>query len=266
MDVAAIIVGDEVLSGHVEDRNGPLLARLIREAGQRLVGISIVPDEIDVIGREIRVAMERGSDLVITSGGVGPTHDDVTLRGVAEGLGSEMQTCEPMLTRIDSWVTRATASGVSEEGLGAGWLRRMSLAPAGAELLECSIPVPAFRISSGNTEVFVLPGPPAQFEIAFRDAVLPLLTQEPSAVAIEEVTHPLPESMVAQVLFDVCEDIGDVSIGSYPLADGVLLRIKGPQGSVADAADRLRKEIDRIVASDDGVAMMRALEQRRGRN
>ena len=262
MDVAGIIVGDEVLSGHVVDENGPRLAREIQDAGHRLRRLAVVADETATIAREIRLALEDGCGIVVTSGGLGPTHDDVTLEGVAEGLGVPLAECLPMRERIDGWIVRATTIGISEEQLGAAWLRRMAQAPAGAELLECSIPVPAFAIPAGEAIVCVLPGPPAQFAAALADAVLPRLG-DPGATVVEEVRHPFPESMLAQVLADLAEMYRDVSIGSYPLTEGVLLRVKGPAEAVGAVATALRETIATLESSEQARALLEAAAERR---
>lgn len=263
VDVAGVIVGDEVLSGHVRDANGPLLAEVMAEAGHRLRRISIVPDEVDAIGDEIKAAIAAGCDLIITSGGVGPTHDDMTLEGVAAGLDLPLAECVAMRERIDVWVERAARAGVTEEGLGAPWLRRMAMAPQGATLMDCSVPIPAFAISHGTAIVCVLPGPPAQFATAVRDAVLPIVADRTSEVHIEEVRHPLPESMLAQSMFELASKYPDVLVGSYPVDDGVLLRIKGSEDKASAVASALEDAIAAIRASEDGQAMLGVIEARR---
>src|SRR5215470_9329724 len=80
-----VVVGNEILSGKVTDTNSPFLARELRRLGVTLLRILTIPDEVDVIAAAVR-EFHRAYDVVFTSGGVGPTHDDVTMEGVARGL------------------------------------------------------------------------------------------------------------------------------------------------------------------------------------
>src|SRR2546422_11376901 len=81
-----ILIGNEILSGKIADVNAAYLCRELRQLGVDVRRISVVPDEVELIAREV-VAQSRDFDVVITSGGVGPTHDDVTIEGVARAMG-----------------------------------------------------------------------------------------------------------------------------------------------------------------------------------
>ena len=80
-----VVIGNEILSGKVTDTNSPFLARELRRVGVDLRAISVIPDALDAIARTVRDFHER-FDLVFTSGGVGPTHDDVTIEGIARAF------------------------------------------------------------------------------------------------------------------------------------------------------------------------------------
>ena len=82
---AALIIGNEILSGKIADTNTTLLARALFDLGIELRRVVVCPDEIDTIGKDLS-ELRAAHDLVFTSGGVGPTHDDVTIDGVAEVL------------------------------------------------------------------------------------------------------------------------------------------------------------------------------------
>src|SRR2546423_7121113 len=81
-----ILVGNEILSGKIEDANAVYLCRELRRLGMDVRKIAVIPDDVDVIATEVAAA-HRAWDVVFTSGGVGPTHDDVTIEGVARALG-----------------------------------------------------------------------------------------------------------------------------------------------------------------------------------
>ena len=95
---AALVIGNELLSGKVEEANVPVLARMLRELGIELRRVVMVLDEIDVIAREVR-ALSTTHDWVFTSGGVGPTHDDVTIDAVAAAFEVPVET-SPRMTEL----------------------------------------------------------------------------------------------------------------------------------------------------------------------
>ena len=86
---AALVIGNELLSGKAVDRNLPVLARVLFELGIELRRAIFCPDDVETIHRDLD-ALRSCHDVVITSGGVGPTHDDVTTRAVARAFGSEL--------------------------------------------------------------------------------------------------------------------------------------------------------------------------------
>ena len=82
-----MLIGNEILSGKVTDANAAYLCRELRELGVDVRRITVIPDEVDLIAAEVR-EFSRSFDVVFTSGGVGPTHDDVTIEGVARAFGT----------------------------------------------------------------------------------------------------------------------------------------------------------------------------------
>src|ERR671934_1067664 len=81
-----ILIGNEILSGKIQDANAAYLCRELRALGVDVRRISVIPDDVALIAEEVAV-FSRDHDIVFTSGGVGPTHDDVTIEGVARALG-----------------------------------------------------------------------------------------------------------------------------------------------------------------------------------
>lgn len=97
-NAAIIVIGNEILSGKVQDINSPYLTRELRALGIDVQRISVVPDQIDVIAEEIAFCRQK-YHLIFTSGGVGPTHDDVTMEGIAKGVGRPL-IHHPVLDRL----------------------------------------------------------------------------------------------------------------------------------------------------------------------
>lgn len=254
-----IVIGDEVLSGQVADRNGVLVAEQVRARGHRLRALLVVPDEVAPIADAVRWCRADGCRLIVTSGGVGPTHDDRTMPGVAAGLDLPLEECAPMRARVDGWIERATSMGVDEHVLGARWLRRMAQVPAGMTLLE--IAGPAFELRLEDAVIVVLPGPPSQFATAFEVVAAQHLA--PQDVARAEIEHAYPESMLSDTLAELESSHPDVQIGSYPGSSRVLLRFSGPAEAVDDAVRRVREQLVRLELDPSGRAMRAAMRARR---
>ena len=145
----AVLIGNELLSGKVHESNLIELARTLRALGIALRRVVMVPDEISEIAEEVR-AQNRAFDVVFTSGGVGPTHDDVTIEAIASAFGASVE-IDPTM---ESLLKNAYGDRMTEGH------RRMALVPAGAELAttpEILWPTVVYR------NIWILPGVPHIF-------------------------------------------------------------------------------------------------------
>lgn len=196
---ALLLIGNEILSGKFADENGPFLIGRLRELGVDLARIVVIPDVIDVIAEEVRLASAR-FDHVFTSGGVGPTHDDVTFPAIAVAFDRALER-HPRLAEI----LRLKSRGPITE---ATW--RMAEIPAGADLWwdgDMIYPVVVME------NVVILPGVPELFRrkfdaIASRFGGIPLQCRRLRTEATE------PE--IADALTTASERWPAVAIGSYP--------------------------------------------------
>src|ERR1017187_4706285 len=148
---AALVIGDEILPGKGEEANIPVLARALRTLGILLRRVVVVMDDVETIAREVTL-LSREHDWVFTSGGVGPTHDDVTIEGVAKAFGVRVVSSPEM-----EGMLRAHYGERCTEGH-----LRMALVPEGAAL-EVSAEVTWPTIRLGNT--WLLPGIPEVFRM-----------------------------------------------------------------------------------------------------
>ncbi|HET9957313.1 MAG TPA: competence/damage-inducible protein A [Polyangiaceae bacterium] len=197
---AALIIGNELLSGKIAEANLFELARLLRVQGIRLQRAVLVPDEIEVIEGEIR-SLRQSADVVFTSGGVGPTHDDVTVAAAARAFGVDVVP-DPLLTEM---LREYYGERCNEAHL------RMALVPRGATLLR-SADVRWPAILMGN--VFLLPGVPEIFR-----SKLPLIksyVQGPEPFFSRAVYLSLEEPEITAALDSTVPHHPDVEIGSYP--------------------------------------------------
>src|SRR5258705_4672097 len=95
-----LVIGNEILSGKVVDTNSPYLCRELRSLGVDVERIITIPDDIDVIAEHVR-ALHEAYDLVFTSGGIGPTHDDMTIDGIAAAFGRQLEHSETIAVRLE---------------------------------------------------------------------------------------------------------------------------------------------------------------------
>ncbi len=227
--VAVILIGNELLSGKIEDQNARYAVRLLRERGADLERIAVIPDAIGEIAAEVRRCVA-DYDWVITSGGVGPTHDDMTYEGVAAGLEVPLVEHAEVAAMLRTYFgTRLTDDHL-----------RMARFPEGA-LVHTGLNLPIPVVTVGR--VAVLPGIPSLFRMAL-DFLAPMFQGLP--FFLEEVVCHHDEGEIAAFLRDVQQRFADVSIGSYPgrTADGVemvRITVEGrSERSVAAAAAEIR--------------------------
>lgn len=226
---AALIIGDELLSGRVADVNIATIARHLTSIGVKLCEARVVPDVESEIVAALN-ALRGAHDYVFTTGGIGPTHDDITVDAVGKALGLEVEFNVRAVAMLTAHFTEA--------GLTQGRLR-MARMPIGAELMENAKAVaPGFMI--GN--IIVMAGIPSVMK-AMLHAVTPRLRKGAQVFSVT-LDVPEPESEIAPVLTAVQETFADVAMGSYPYSIGVgplrrwgaHLVLRGPDVSRLDEA------------------------------
>ena len=194
-----VLIGNEILSGKIHDANAAYLCRELRALGVEVRKISVIPDELDVIAGEV-AQFSRAYDYVFTSGGVGPTHDDVTIEGVARAMRVSVVR-DPRLV--------ALLEGFYKGNLNAARLK-MAEVPDGAELLAAdSLIFPAIVI--GN--VYIFPGVPEIFRQKF-DAIKERFREQP--YHLRSVFVRIGEGTLADFLNDLLKNYPLLLLGSYP--------------------------------------------------
>lgn len=194
-----LVIGNEILSGKVVDTNSPYLCRELRSLGVDVERILTIPDDIDLIAHETR-AMSDVFDFVFTSGGVGPTHDDLTLDGVAKAFGRPLELNPSIVGRIE----RAQGGTPNESQL------KMARIPEDSTLIDAGdLWFPVIIVEN----VHVFPGIPEllrkKFE-AIRDRFrgIPFL--------LKRVYVRQRESDIAQELHELLGEYPELMLGSYP--------------------------------------------------
>ncbi|MGH7093197.1 MAG: competence/damage-inducible protein A [Stellaceae bacterium] len=225
-----LIIGNEILSGRVQDENLAFLAQGLNESGIRLREARVIPDDSATIVATVNEV--RGAfDYVFTTGGIGPTHDDITAQCIADAFGV------PLILHPDA--VRILEAHYPPGALNEARLR-MARVPEGASLLLNPISrAPGFAV--GN--VYVLPGVPQIMRAIFNELKHRLLGG--AKVLSRSVSCALGEGALANGLADIQDRHPEVEIGSYPYfrrADfGVTLVVRGTDsGRIAAAADEIK--------------------------
>ncbi|MCO6408044.1 competence/damage-inducible protein A [Hoeflea alexandrii] len=204
---AALAIGDELLSGRTRDKNIGHLAELLTATGIELQEVRIVPDEQDRIVEALNALRSR-YDYVFTSGGIGPTHDDITADAVAAAFSVECT--------HDAAALALLGAHYAERGLEfTEARRRMARMPVGARHIDNPVSrAPGFVI--GN--VHVMAGVPSVFQ-AMLDNVLPTLNTGVKILS-DKVSCPYGEGDIGDPLSAIAKAHPDVNIGSYPRFSG----------------------------------------------
>ncbi|MBL9021336.1 MAG: competence/damage-inducible protein A [Myxococcales bacterium] len=221
----AIIIGNELLTGKIADKNLTTLATVLRRLGVVLERAVVIPDVAEVIVREVREASV-ASTWVFTSGGVGPTHDDLTIAAVASAFDEEVI----VSSELESLIRLAYGDKLREGHL------LMARVPRGARLVKSEdIPWPATLMRN----VWVLPGVPEIFELKMK------LVEEVVGAGVPFVSlavlTTLDEGNIKPMLDRVVLDHPDVDVGSYPRWTDPKIRTK----LTFDGRDRARCEAAR---------------------
>lgn len=204
-----VVTGTEVLSGRISDRNGPWLADRLADLGIDLAHVTICGDRPEDMEAQLRFMRDQGLDLVVTSGGLGPTADDLTVAVVARFAGRSLHLDPALEERIAAIVAPLTRRwrGVDPQALAAG-TRKQAMVPEGAAVLEPVGTAPGAVVApldrAGPT-VVVLPGPPRELQGMWPAAIATeeFLAATAGRTRYEEHTLRLfgiPESEIAETL------------------------------------------------------------------
>ncbi len=228
-----ILIGNEILSGKIEDANAAFLCRELRGLGVDVRRITVIPDEVDTIATEI-AAVSRDHDVVFTSGGVGPTHDDVTIEGAARGLGVAVVRHPDLVALLRGHY----GNRVNEAHL------KMAEVPEGAELIGGEVlRFPTILVRN----VYILPGVPEIFRQKF-EAIRERFRDRP--FHLRNVFVRVGEGTLAGYLNDLLHDFPALLLGSYPEFSNPEYRVKvtlesRDESYLEDAFSRLLERLPR---------------------
>ncbi|MDV7141342.1 molybdopterin-binding protein [Tropicimonas sp. TH_r6] len=224
---AMLVIGDEILSGRTRDSNMHHLAGALTKHGIRLAEVRVVPDEPAAIIAAVR-ALSEAHDHVFTSGGIGPTHDDITADCIADAFETPIDIRDDARARLQAHYD-ATGMELNESRL------RMARIPDGAALIDNPISAaPGFILRN----VHVMAGVPVIFEAMVASVLSGLTGGDP--ILSQSLRINLGEGEIAGELSALAEDFPSLSIGSYPfMKDGIYgtqIVIRGTDAAGIDSA------------------------------
>ncbi|MHA1670103.1 MAG: molybdopterin-binding protein [Promethearchaeota archaeon] len=219
MDVEILVIGNEVLIGKTQDTNSHWMAKRITKYGHRLRKITTIGDSLDEISYSIKDILSRNPDIIITSGGLGPTFDDMTLEGIGIGLKRKLKLNDHAYNMVKKSYEQAYKQKILKlEGM---TKERVKM----AYLPEDSTPLPNMRgtapgvkiITENNTTIFILPGVPSEMKALFLNNIKPIL-KENQGVFIEKgfIFQGIGESQIAPYVSKVERKYPQLWIKTHP--------------------------------------------------
>ena len=255
-----LVIGDELLDGFVRDSNSHFLAERLHAHGVPLDRVHVVPDEFAAIDEALQAELARARPrLVLTTGGIGSTPDDLTFEAVAASLGLDVVEEPRIAERLEAAIEWTRSQGLEVDAEARDQFFRMARVPEGATLVSAAAWAPAVRVDvdggvdqPGGATVVVLPGVPSQTRQLVTTGIEPeLLAGRNPRWTVAEIHHRFPESVLNPIFLRLVEDHPDVKLGSYPGLP-MVVRLQGRPDDVAAAEAFVRVEVDRLAATDAG--------------
>jgi len=249
--IGVLVIADEILGGHVHESNSHWLAQQVKPMGVKLARVEVCSDDLDDIVRSVRrFLFDLDLDYVVTSGGLGPTHDDRTMEGVAKGAGLPLVQTPQNL----EWMRRRARAGFERgyflspepnEGL-----LKMTWLPEGSGVILNDVGTALGAIVTTGpkpTTLFTLPGVPAEFMRMFDEGVRPRLATA-APIHTEELVLYTEESRLLPDLRRLEASYPDVTLGSYPERGHVRIRATGEAPRAKSLIGEMRKAAQAYLA------------------
>ncbi len=217
--VELLIIGNELLSGHTLDTNSQWLAQRLQELDLPINQILVIEDKINFIASAIKACLERHTTLLITSGGLGPTFDDLTAEGLAAVEGTTLEIHPEALEMVTNRYKVLKALRLVESSEITPARKKMAMLPPGATPLPNSVgTAPGIHLQIANSQIFCLPGVPQEMCAVFLEAVAPRIASLSERIVLHQTIEVpiLDESVLAPLIDTIMKNSQDVYIKSLP--------------------------------------------------
>lgn len=242
-----ICIGNELLIGKILNTNANWLAKRITELGGSVKRIIVVGDEIKEISLAIKESLKRKPNLIITSGGLGPTHDDKTLEGVSKAIKKPLRINKKALEYIKSKYAKIDSRiELTKPRI------KMATLPLGAKpILNPVGTAPGVLIKHGLTHILCLPGVPEELKAIFNQFILDFIKKLPRSYFFEEeiILYGIMESELSKFIDKTMEKFPSVYIKSHPrIIKGKSSLIKLHFSSFGKNLNRIKKSVIKAIA------------------
>lgn len=250
MKLSILTIGDEILIGQVVNTNSAWIANELTKIGVRTIHHSVINDEAEIIKSEMHRLLSI-SDIVISTGGLGPTKDDITKEAIAEYFGDTLIRSEKVYTKVKSFF----------EDRGLKMLKRnedQAMIPSRCKVLNNSVGTAPGMLFDDDGRIYIaLPGVPSEMKAIISEEIIPIIKDKVNAENTEAViyktlqTAGLPESFLAEKIEDI-EIPEKASLAYLPNYKGVRLRIGAFANNIADAKleiSKIKNQIESRIGS-----------------
>ena len=258
MNIELLIIGNEILIGKTLDSNSNWMAKRIARYGHQLKRITTISDDLDVISSTLREILKRNPDIIITSGGLGPTFDDMTLEGISLGLNRKLELNQHAFNSIKKSYKHAYERGILKlEGM-TKERKKMAYLPQAAVPLPNTVgTAPGVKIKEKDTTIIILPGVPSEMKSMFRNIINPIL-KEKKGKFIEKgfLFSGIGESQIAQYTGELEKKYPQLWIKTHPkLGLSILVEVSITAFNVENGEeliDNALNEIKEIILNLNG--------------
>jgi molybdenum cofactor synthesis domain-containing protein len=250
-NVEILCVGNELLIGKTLNSNAHWLAKRITSLGLNVKRVTVVGDNLDDISAAVKEAVQRKPCFVITTGGLGPTFDDMTLEGVAKGLGRGLEDNKEALDMVKKKYKQYVDEGRVEKFEMTPHRAKMARLPEDATVLVNPVgTAPGVLVTEDDVKLIMLPGVPSEMMAIFDGSVEPLLRQVSGDMMFFEASldvKEMPESQLAPMIDEIMRDNPYVYIKSHPQASEKVPHLEIHLSTTSDDPKTARQRIGRVV-------------------
>jgi len=250
-NVEILCVGNELLIGKTLNTNAHWLAKRVTSLGLNVKRVTEVGDNLDDISSAVKEAVQRKPCFVIITGGLGPTFDDMTLEGVAKGLGRMLEDNKEALDMVKKKYKQYIDEGRIEKFEMTPHRTKMARLPKDATALVNPVgTAPGVLVEEGDVKLIMLPGVPSEMMAIFDGSVEPLLKQVSGDMMFFEASldvREMPESQLAPMIDEVMRDNPYVYIKSHPQASEKVPHLEIHLSTTSDDPKAARQRIGRVV-------------------
>ena len=249
--IEIICVGNELLIGKTMNTNAHWLAKRVTSLGLSARRIMVVGDDVNEISDVIREAIQRSPDFILTSGGLGPTFDDVTLEGLSKGLGRRLQKNDEALRMVREKYRKYVEEGRMRRVELTPPRVKMAKLPQGAEPLPNPVgTAPGVLVATDSLTIMALPGVPSEMKAIFDESALPILKKAAGDTIFFETSIEatgVMESELAPFIARAMHDNPYVYIKSHPKGEERIHRIEFHLSTTAKDTKVARKRVGKAL-------------------